>query len=78
MGWTIVILLPVVAGKGTFVFATASRSALRPSQPSVQWVPRLKRSGREAHHSSSSLAEVKNAWSHSSILPIRHHGVVLN
>jgi hypothetical protein len=34
-----------------------------PSQPHVQWSTELKRPGREADHSPSSSAEVKNEWS---------------
>jgi hypothetical protein len=39
-------------------------------QPPIQWVPgtlspRIKRPGREADHSPTSRAEVKNAWSYS-------------
>jgi hypothetical protein len=49
-----------------------SRSALRPTQPPIQWVPRvlslgIKRPGREADHSPASNAEVKNAWSYTSV-----------
>jgi hypothetical protein len=36
-----------------------------------------KRPGREADHSPPSSAEVKNAWSYTSALPIRLHGVEL-
>jgi hypothetical protein len=51
---------------GTFLFTTASRTALVPTQPPIQWIPetvslRVKRSGREAVHSPSSRAEVTNA-----------------
>jgi hypothetical protein len=50
---------------GIFLFATVSRPALGPTQPPIQWVPRalflrVKRPGREADHSPSSNAEVKN------------------
>jgi hypothetical protein len=38
----------------------------------------VKRSGREADHSPPSIAEVKNAWSYTSIPPISLHGVVLS
>jgi hypothetical protein len=52
---------------GIFLFTTASRSALGPTQPPIQWVPGtlslgVKRPGREAHHSPPSSAEVNNAW----------------
>jgi hypothetical protein len=51
--------------------------------PPIQWVPGalslgVKRAGREADHSPPSSAEVKNAWSHISTIPIRLHGVVLS
>jgi hypothetical protein len=51
-------------GLGIFLFTTASRTALRPTQPPIQWVPRalslgVKRPGREADHSPPSRAEVK-------------------
>jgi hypothetical protein len=57
-----------------FLFATASRPALGPTQPSIQWVagdisPGVKRPGREADHSSLSSAKVKNAWSYTSTSP---------
>jgi hypothetical protein len=38
----------------------------------------VKRPGREADHSPPSSAEVKNAWSCTSIPPIHLHGVVLS
>jgi hypothetical protein len=46
------------------VFTTASRPALRPTQPPIQWVPAalslgVKRPGREADHSPPCSAEVK-------------------
>jgi hypothetical protein len=52
------------AGAGNFLFTTASRTALGPTQPHIQWVPGalslgIKRPGREANHSSPSNAEVK-------------------
>jgi len=55
-----------------FLFATESRPALEPTQPPIQWVPRalnqgVKRWWREANHSPISSAEVKNAWSYTSI-----------
>jgi hypothetical protein len=51
-------------GLGIFLFTTASRPALDPTEPPIQWVPgalplRLKRPGREADHSPTSSAEVK-------------------
>jgi hypothetical protein len=65
-----------------FLFITASRTVLGPTQPPIQWVPGalslgVKRPGREAGHIPPSSAEVKNAWSYTSNSPIRLHGVVL-
>jgi hypothetical protein len=47
-----------------FLFTTAFRTALGPTQPPIQWIPGalslgVKRQGREADHSPSSNAEVK-------------------
>jgi hypothetical protein len=58
-------------GLGIFLFTTASRTALGPTQPPIQWVPGflslgVKRPGREADHSPPSSADVKNAWSYTS------------
>jgi hypothetical protein len=52
------------AGLGIFLFTTASRTALGPIQPPIQWVPGtlslgVKRLGREADHSPPYSAEVK-------------------
>jgi hypothetical protein len=49
---------------GIFLFTTASRRALGPTQPLIQWVPGVlslgvKRPGREADHSPPSSVEVK-------------------
>jgi hypothetical protein len=60
-------------GLGIFLFTTASRTALGPTQPPIQWVPGIlslgvKRPGREAGYSLPSSAEVKNAWSYTSSL----------
>jgi hypothetical protein len=59
------------AGAGIFLFTTASRTALEPNQPPIQWVPGalslvVKRPGREADHSPPASAEDKNAWSYTS------------
>jgi hypothetical protein len=66
-----------------FLFATASRPALGPVQSAIQWVqeahtPGIKLSGHEADHSPPSSAEVKNAWSCTSTLPLHLHSVGLN
>jgi hypothetical protein len=70
-------------GLGIFLFTTVSRQALEPTQPPIQWVPRalslgIKWPGREADHSLPSSAEIKNAWSYTSTLSVRLHGVVLS
>jgi hypothetical protein len=49
-----------------FLFSIASRPALGPTQPPIQWVPGtlsqgVKRLGREADHSPPAIAEVKKA-----------------
>jgi hypothetical protein len=65
MGWTIgVLVFESQRGMGIFLFIIASRTALGPIQPPIQWVPGalslgVKRQGREADHSSPSSAEVK-------------------
>jgi hypothetical protein len=43
-----------------FLCSTASRQALRPTQPPIQWVPGVKRPGHEGDHSPPSGAEVKD------------------
>jgi hypothetical protein len=53
-------------GQGIFLFTTASRTALGPTQLPIQWVPRalslgVKRPEREADHSPPPSADVKNA-----------------
>jgi hypothetical protein len=52
------------AGRRNFIFTTASRTALVPTQPPIQWLLGalslgIKRPGREADHSPPSSAEVK-------------------
>jgi len=60
-----------------FVFINESRPALGPTQLSVQQVPSSSRGGK-ADHPSLYSAEVKNAWSYTSTIPVRLHVVVLN
>jgi hypothetical protein len=72
MGWTIGVLgFDSRRGLEIFLFTTASRTALGPTQPPIQWVSGalslgVKRSGHEADHSPPSSAEVKNSWSYTS------------
>jgi hypothetical protein len=58
------VVKPSPRGLEISLFTTASRTALRPSQPPTQWVPGalslgVKRLGRGADHSPPSSAEVK-------------------
>jgi hypothetical protein len=74
-GWTIGVLgFDSRRELGIFIFTTASRTALGPTQPPIQGVPGalslgVKRPGREADNSPPSSAEVKNAWSCTSTPP---------
>jgi hypothetical protein len=43
-------------------FSMSSALALGLTQRPIQWVPRLKRLGREAEHSNPTSAEVKKTW----------------
>jgi hypothetical protein len=59
------------AGLGIFLFTTASRTALGPTQPPIQWVPGalslgVRRPGREADHPHL-VPRSKNEWSYISI-----------
>jgi hypothetical protein len=65
MGWKIRILgFDSQRGLGIFLFTTASRTALGPTQPPIQGVPGglslwVNLLGREVDHSPPSSAEVK-------------------
>jgi hypothetical protein len=61
--WGSMVRSPAV-GVGILLFNTASRTALGPTQPPIQWVPGahslgVKRPGSEADHSPPSSPEVK-------------------
>jgi hypothetical protein len=60
---------------GFFLFATASRPTVGPTQPAIQWIPGaltswVKRPKREADHQYPYNSEVENAWSYISTPPI--------
>jgi hypothetical protein len=59
-----------------FLFPLSSIPVLSPTQPPIQWVPRVKWSGREAAHLSTSVGirKVVGLYIH---CPIRLHGLVL-
>jgi hypothetical protein len=78
MAWTIGVLgFDSRWGLGIFLFTTASRTVLGPTQPPVQWVPGalslgVMRPGLEADHSPPFSAEVKEwveLYFHSSNTP---------
>jgi hypothetical protein len=63
-----------ISGRDKFFSATVIGPVLGPTQTPIQWVPRtltseMKRSGREADHSSSSSGGIKNAWRYISTPP---------
>jgi hypothetical protein len=53
-----------------FLFSTASRPALGPTQPAIQWVPGVKLQGREADQSPPTSAEVNKMWIYTSTPPL--------
>jgi hypothetical protein len=83
-GWTIGVLgFDARWRLEIFLFTTASRTALEPTEPPIQWVPwalslGVKRPGRETNHSPPSSAEVKECVELYLHYPIRLHGVVLS
>jgi hypothetical protein len=71
MGWTARVRFPTAQH---FLFSTASKPVLGPTQCPIEWVPGplspgLKRQGREADHSPPSSDEVKNGGA---IPPLPH------
>jgi hypothetical protein len=57
-----------------FLFSTASRPTLGPSQILIKWVPPafspgVKRQGREADHSPAPIAKEKKMWTYTSTPP---------
>jgi len=68
---------------GIFLFTTASRPALKPTEPCMQWVLealylKVKWPDHEADQSPPSIAEAKSVLSYTSTPPIRLHGVVFS
>jgi len=68
---------------GIFLFTTASRLALELTQAPIQWIPGalslgIKRLEREADHSPSFSAKVKEFVKLYLRSPMRFHGVVLS
>jgi hypothetical protein len=60
--------------QGIFPFSTASRTALTPTEPPIQWAPviispGIKRRVREVDHSSPSSVEFKNGGATPSLSP---------
>jgi hypothetical protein len=82
MGQMICVLgLDSQRGPGIFLYSTASRPTLGPTQPPIQWVQVglptvVERPGREADHSPPSSVELKMRGAIPPP-PIRLHGVVL-
>jgi len=69
-GWTIGVLgLDSRRGLGIFLFTTASKTALRPTQPHIQWVP-----GAYLHL----VPRSNKVWCYNSTPPIRLHGLVFS
>jgi hypothetical protein len=52
-----------------FLFSTSFRPAREPTQPPSQWVPAVKRQGREPDHSPPTRADVKKTWPYTSTPP---------
>jgi hypothetical protein len=70
-------------GLWIFLFTTASRKTLEPTQPPIQWVPGalslgVMQPGREADYSHPSSAEVEECVDIHLYYPMRLRGVVLD
>jgi hypothetical protein len=63
---------------GFFLYTMASRPVLGPTQPPIEWVlgeltPSVKWQGHEADYLTPSSANIKYAWSYTSIPPVHLH-----
>jgi hypothetical protein len=65
-------------GLGIFSLRYRAKAILGLTQPPIEWIPGIKRPGRQTDHSLPSRADVKNAWRYTSTPPIRLHCVVLS
>jgi hypothetical protein len=61
---------------GFLLFRHRAQTTIQLVQGAV--TPGIRQPEREADHSSPSNAEVKNAWSYTSILPVHFNGAMLN
>jgi hypothetical protein len=83
-GWTIQVLgLDSRQGLGTYLFPTAYRTALRFTQPPIQWVPwalslGIKWPGVNLTTHLHLVPRSKNAWSYTTTPPIHLHGGVFS
>jgi hypothetical protein len=83
-GMIVVVGFDSRQGMGIFLFTTPSRTDLWPTQSNIQWVIRalslgVKRPGREADHSTTSSADVKECvelYLHSSNIFIHLNTVI--